>query len=239
MSVGYEEVNINALRTKLSEATKDRVKTLNKVSSLKARLVALNREEEKVTHQLIHTKKKTIRKQSLLQYQEAKSEFKEKNKMIGQIELEEQKMKNKEMKATIKSRVSSKRAEQQHRKSVEGKTRREQRKMNDEIKNYLKEEETYQKKIKADTLRTVSTDVADCKKKLSDMEKKNKLKQFLLSKINIEKEAIVNGDIVISGLLNEEKQVTNNIFKVQTLNEDCKLPINIYILSVCAIPKGV
>lgn len=228
MSVGSEELNIIALRTKLNQATKERVKTLNKVSSLKARLIALNREEEKVTHQLIHTKKKTIRKQSLIQYQEAKSEFKEKNKMIEQIELEEQKMKNKEMKATIKNRISSKKAEQNRRNSVEGKTRRDQRKMNDEIKNYLKEEEAYQKKIKADTLRTVSTDVADCKKKLSDLEKKNKLKQFLLGKINIEKEAIINGDMVISGLISEEKQVTNNIFKVQTLNEDCKSTIKIF-----------
>lgn len=65
-------------------------------------------------------------------------------------------------------------------------------------------------------------DIGVLKKKLSIIEKKNRLKEFLSSKILNEKNAIEANQIVLGGLIKDEEKCFDGLIRVQTMESECK-----------------
>lgn len=107
--------------------------------------------------------------------------------------------------------------------------RKQQKNLNEEIKKIIKNEDILHKKDKISIIKTC-LNISDTKRKLTDFEKKNKIKSFLNKKIEHEKFVIQQFNENLESLEKEEIKLFNNLSNVQSIKIQCKLYLFLYIV---------
>ncbi len=177
---------------------------------LNGRVQCLKNEHEKTLKKIELTKKKT--KDRVISIERKKSQSNEKIKLKKQREedLKNLKIKNLNQKSQIEYGINFKREERISSNHREAKLLKEQQKTNEELIKNLELEEQFQKKEKADAIKSQHY-LNEERKKAIEIAKKNEIKNDLENKLQMELKLKEENDIKIKQLTQLENDILNRI----------------------------
>ena len=176
-----DDVYLVELHKRLSAMKNERKKAEQDAQLLENRLKLLHGEETKTVKKIEVTKKKTQEKMGFLKQAEENLKIKLALKEDKEREVEEKKVNNSKIKTELNLNLMLKREMKMKQISEEAKLLKEQKKLNEEMLNYIKNEEMSNNKTKAEYVKNQHIQLEE-KKRAIELEKKAKIRQDLEKK---------------------------------------------------------
>lgn len=176
-----DDVYLVELHKRLSAMKNERKKAEQDAQLLENRLKLLHGEETKTVKKIEVTKKKTQEKMGFLKQAEENLKVKLALKEDKEREVEEKKVNNSKIKTELNLNLMLKREMKMKQISEEAKLLKEQKKLNEEMLNYIKNEEMSNNKTKAEYVKNQHVQLEE-KKRAIELEKKAKIRQDLEKK---------------------------------------------------------
>lgn len=177
-----DDVYLVELHKRLTAMKNERKKAEQDAQLLENRLKLLHGEENKTVKKIEVTKKKTQEKMSFLKQAEENLKVKLALKEEKEREVEEKKVNNSKIKTELNLNLMLKREMKMKQISEEAKLLKEQKKLNEEMLNYIKSEEMANNKTKAEYVKNQHVQLEE-KKRAIELERKAKIRQDLEKKL--------------------------------------------------------
>jgi hypothetical protein len=177
-----EDIYLVELHKRLAAMKNERKKAQQDAQLLENRLKLLHGEETKTIKKIEVTKKKTQEKMTQLKQSEENLQFKLALKEEREKELEERKNTNIKFKSELNLSLELKRELKMKQIAEEAKLLKEQKKLNEEMLNYIKNEEMANNKSKAEYVKNQHVQLEE-KKRAIELEKKQKIRADLEKKL--------------------------------------------------------
>lgn len=177
-----DDVYLVELHKRLSAMKNERKKAEQDAQLLENRLKLLHGEETKTVKKIEVTKKKTQEKMNFLKQAEENLKVKLALKEEKEREVEEKKVNNSKIKTELNLNLMLKREMKMKQIAEEAKLLKEQKKLNEEMLNYIKNEEMANNKTKAEYVKHQHVQLEE-KKRAIELERKAKIRQDLEKKL--------------------------------------------------------
>jgi hypothetical protein len=205
-----EDIYLVELHKRLAAMKTERKKAQQDAQLLENRLKLLHGEETKTIKKIEVTKKKTQEKMTQLQQAEENLKFKLALKEDREKELEDRKASNTKMKSELNLGLELKRELKMKQISEESRLLKEQKKLNEEMLNYIKNEEMVNNKSKAEYVKNQHIQLEE-KKRAIELEKKQKIRADLEKKLYEEMLLKEQAEGKITNLEQEEIDIMRKI----------------------------
>jgi hypothetical protein len=205
-----EDIYLVELHKRLAAMKTERKKAQQDAQLLENRLKLLHGEETKTIKKIEVTKKKTQEKMTQLQQAEENLKFKLALKEDREKELEDRKASNTKLKSELNLGLELKRELKMKQISEESRLLKEQKKLNEEMLNYIKNEEMVNNKSKAEYVKNQHIQLEE-KKRAIELEKKQKIRADLEKKLYEEMLLKEQAEGKITNLEQEEIDIMRKI----------------------------
>lgn len=205
-----EDFYLIELHKRLAAMKNERKKAEQDAKLLENRLKLLHGEETKTVKKIEVTKKKTQEKMTQLKQAEENLKFKLALKEEKEKELEERKASNNKLKTELNFGLELKREMKMKQIAEEARLIKEQKKLNEEMLNYIKNEEMSNNKSKAEYVKNQHVQLEE-KKRAIELERKLKIRAELEKKLYEEMMLKEQAEGLITNLEQEEIDIMRKI----------------------------
>lgn len=203
------------LHRQLQEMKLRRKQAEQEATLLDNHVKCLKGEDQKYTKRIEVTRRETQKKEESLREQEEKRRQKENFKKMKELELERKKVQTRVQKDNNRLAIMMKQEERRKKIEDDVKNLKETKKANEELKKYIEIDDISNKKTQADYIKSQHI-IAEEKRRAMELEKKNRIKRELESKIEEEQNRIQIALERKNILENEEEEI---IKKIQTTTQ--------------------